>query len=474
MRSESQGLQIALIMFVILTLILGVTTFVFFKQYDEQREKTKKFEKQVADLDKQSRSLLEDLSLVKGWIGHAENSSMDQVRDGFDKDMASYGSTLPPGEQDYRSALEQLADVVVQKNDELAKIQTKFDQLRAEFNEREIRSQQQLAKMNEALEKAKQDNQVQTKTYNDSAAAIEQKSKATSAAQVQEQQRIQEERNKINAEKQDLERVAASTQAKVRELSTELSDYVPQKSDVADGQIRRVDQGKQTAWIDLGRADFVRVGLSFSVYPPNKSDFTNTNDLKGSVKVTRILGDHLAEVQLTSQDFNDPIFPNDKIYHPAFHPGRQERFAMSGLLDVDRDGRPDNHLIRQLIGLAGGIIDAEVKEDGTVEGKITPKTRILVEGRRPSDAGVQGSDTLKAVAAATTELRKKAEANGVRVMGIDEFLEHIGFSSVGRSYRPGDEYNLKQGTPRSSAGHNFTRRRPPSSVVPKTKAKSAY
>ena len=37
MRRESQSLQIALIVFVMLTIVLGVTSFVFFHQYDEAR-----------------------------------------------------------------------------------------------------------------------------------------------------------------------------------------------------------------------------------------------------------------------------------------------------------------------------------------------------------------------------------------------------------------------------------------------------
>ena len=39
MARESQGLQIALIVLVMLTIIFGVTSFLFWKQYDNQCEK---------------------------------------------------------------------------------------------------------------------------------------------------------------------------------------------------------------------------------------------------------------------------------------------------------------------------------------------------------------------------------------------------------------------------------------------------
>ena len=42
MARENQGLQIALILFVMFTLIFGVTTFIFYKQYDEANTKAAK------------------------------------------------------------------------------------------------------------------------------------------------------------------------------------------------------------------------------------------------------------------------------------------------------------------------------------------------------------------------------------------------------------------------------------------------
>jgi len=41
MARENQGLQIALIVTVMLTIILGVTTFIFYRQYDDANTKAK-------------------------------------------------------------------------------------------------------------------------------------------------------------------------------------------------------------------------------------------------------------------------------------------------------------------------------------------------------------------------------------------------------------------------------------------------
>ena len=41
MARENQGLQIGLIVFVMLTIILGVTTYLFFRQYEEADGRTK-------------------------------------------------------------------------------------------------------------------------------------------------------------------------------------------------------------------------------------------------------------------------------------------------------------------------------------------------------------------------------------------------------------------------------------------------
>ena len=50
MARENQGLQIALIIFVMLTIILGVTTFIFYRQYEEAAIKAGEAEQKLEDL----------------------------------------------------------------------------------------------------------------------------------------------------------------------------------------------------------------------------------------------------------------------------------------------------------------------------------------------------------------------------------------------------------------------------------------
>jgi hypothetical protein len=41
------------------------------------------------------------------------------------------------------------------------------------------------------------------------------------------------------------------------------------------------------------------------------------------------------------------------------------RFAIAGLIDLDNDGKSDIDLMRRLIKISGGTIDAEIQIDGT-------------------------------------------------------------------------------------------------------------
>ncbi|MEK6239650.1 MAG: hypothetical protein N2C14_33440, partial [Planctomycetales bacterium] len=258
---------------------------------------------------------------------------------------------------------------------------------------------------------------------------------------------------------------AQTREAQVRRLSKELTSYTPQKTDVADGEIRKVDQRSKIVYINIGRSDHLPSTLSFSIYPPDKRDFTDSSDRKGSIEVTEIVGEHLAKARIIDQDVRDVLLPGDKIYSPTWNPGRREHFALSGILDIDKDGRADNAVVKNLIRVAGGIVDAEVTTSGQLVGKITPSTRILVEGKRPIDVGGEGSETMSRVSAATNDLRKQADKNGVRIMSMDAFLDHVGYRKVGQVFRSGGEYNLKGGRPPagnpSASGRYCTRRRPP-------------
>src|SRR3990172_7686159 len=96
MARENQGLQIALIIFVMLTIILGVTTYLFFRQYEEADIKAKN---NLAERDKAARLANENeehINELKRLIGIAKTEKMDAITNTiFNDDMKKYGGSYP-------------------------------------------------------------------------------------------------------------------------------------------------------------------------------------------------------------------------------------------------------------------------------------------------------------------------------------------------------------------------------------------
>ena len=99
------------------------------------------------------------------------------------------------------------------------------------------------------------------------------------------------------------------------------------------GSIRR----NGIVWINVGRADGLQPLMTFSVYPDDISDLSK-GAVKGSVEVTKILGDHMAEARITDDTITDPFMPGDKIDTSLWSPGEQSAL---------RAGRPDGRQRRR-------------------------------------------------------------------------------------------------------------------------------
>ena len=149
-------------------------------------------------------------------------------------------------------------------------------------------------------------------------------------------------------------------------------------------------------WINLGSADALRRQITFSVFDADKQDPAKT-DRKGSIEVTKILGDHMAEAHITNDDPQNPILTGDQILQPGLASRQALRFALTGIIDLDGDGRSDMKMARDLIELNGG-------DGGRVSRRrrhgrrrdhrqhAVSRARHLSPGRQSSDAAIRLED----------------------------------------------------------------------------------
>ena len=114
----------------------------------------------------------------------------------------------------------------------------------------------------------------------------------------------------------------------VDDLKSQRKDE-PESFEVADGRVSWVNQNG-TVWINLGTADSLRRQVTFSVFDADLHDAAKSKK-KGSIEVTRLLSDHMAEARITKDDPKNPILTGDNIYSQIWHRGKKLHFALTGL-----------------------------------------------------------------------------------------------------------------------------------------------
>ena len=156
----------------------------------------------------------------------------------------------------------------------------------------------------------------------------------------------------------------------------------------------------------------------------------------------------------------NPILTGDNVYSQVWHRGKVLRFALTGVIDIDGDGRSDLQRAQDLIKINGGVVDAYLAEDGRVEGEMTVDTRYLVLGEFPE------SVTQAAIREGWSEMTEAAKTLGVETILLPQFLDQMGYTPEERTVALGASSKASEFTaaPPSRAelsGAEVYRSRPP-------------
>jgi len=319
-ENQNQALHVALIIFVTLTVVLGVTTFVFFRQYDHARIRAQDL---AAEADRQKATagskLAENVEL-KGMIGAAATAKLEAVRRQFAEDMRACAAGFPQQQRFYRPALISLSAAVRQRNIELVDAKKEIQQLKTKYENRERGTRRQFRRHEEAVQRAGED-----LLFVQSAAREDQK--RNSAEKTRLRQDVAEMQQKADLTVAELEKQLATLSQRYRETWQQLDDLKeatrPRQRKVPQGRIRTVSQRTRTVWIDLGWDDALRRLVPFGVYPPGSTRLADAGG-KALVEVTKITGAHDAEAKIVEDRITDPIIPGDVIYSPTWSPERPD------------------------------------------------------------------------------------------------------------------------------------------------------
>jgi hypothetical protein len=440
MAREHQGLQIALIIFVVLTLILGVTTFIFFRRYEEIEAERQKVAQKASQAESNFGTVQGEKVRLLKILGFPESEKIDTVEDECRKDLVSFGSSLPEEQRTYRQLLKFLHDQLVKTNQLLEAEKVEVQTLKNINESREEKVKVQIDEANAARDKAGQDLNEERRKFAEAHKEFTGREEALRTdlenARKEKEAALAQLQKQLDSATQQIQKLARLN----AEKSKKLEDLVKETFEVPDGQITWVNQRQRTVWINLGWADGLQRQTTFAVYDADIYDVSKAGK-KGSIEVTEIWDDHLAEARITDDQATNPIMPGDKVHTPLWTPGERRHVAITGDIDLDEDGKSDLPKLLSLISLHGAVVDCYLDDkspavltgEGKPGGRMSLNTRYLVVGKAPE--GAASKERLDAYSRMISE----AGRLGIQQVPLKQFLVQMGWreTSPVMTYGPG-------------------------------------
>ncbi|MCA9246744.1 MAG: hypothetical protein KDA42_06500 [Planctomycetales bacterium] len=434
-RREFRAQQAALIIFATLNIVLGATCFWLYPEYQYAR-KTAAAEAAVAakqvEITRQAQAEIDQLKQI---IGHAALAPIDEIESAHRQDSALVVSNgaeavLRPyrrlvealwitarsvlaREKAAREQVDQLAGALSTMEEGHRLVESRFDENTHALEER-LRAER------DDFAAARSRHEHQTRELGQ---LVDEKSRAV--IEWQESYRQMERR---------LARQLASLQHDYNRVVEKIRDFENVEFEKPDGRVSASDPHSDRIVIDLGSEDLLRVGISFAVFPPG--DGRLGTHRKGTIEVTKILAEHVAEARVVNDSLTDPILSGDLIYTPLWQPGQRRHFALVGPLDIDADGRDDRDLVARLIERSGGVIDEELTAAGDRQGGMTIDTRFLVIGRVPSE-----SNARREFMETYGQMIERADQLAVERISLTKLLDLVGYRTQSRASSPRRQSN---------------------------------
>jgi hypothetical protein len=417
-----------------------------------------KDEKNRAKIEEMFKFGLETL----GWDGKKFKSSYRQK-------LAKVQGDLKKAQADYATVLDQKEKL----KDDLEKL----GEQRKKFFEQALEAINKGNKkaLDAALEKTKQIEEVVNKIteLNEKIKEVKERSELDLRAKDKEIFSRDSQINTLRKEVKEMAEALASADPKgAKNIPGQPNSLVIDMSmgrllwDKPQAKVVRIDPSGRKIYLDKGRAQGVRPGLTFAVFAAGPKDRAQGR-IKGTVEVQEVLDANASVAWITSifDDEGDevplmdarrgtllrqganPIREGDLLFNPAWG----AHVAIAGVLDPGGVSSSPAEQMRQLhkfmalLHKVGITVDAYLDvSDGTVKGAITEHTNFLIKGalaraedENPAAKAAKGDrEAAKAMAA-------EAVARGAFIISLDNFVTLIGYrpppgsAELPVSFRPG-------------------------------------
>ncbi len=463
---DNQTLQISVISLAIVVILLFV--FLVLTNNAKKTAETKaassatSFQNATAAQSK----LQSEANRYKVWMGFQEADNLETLQKLFEEDMQSLGGTFDENSRFYRTLLQNISEENHKLTQSEGNAKNEAKSLKQRMLALAKEHEGQVAEFRQTIETVSTDRASERTKFKELSEQIV-KEKEEIATQLEEKRTEIDEAAAKNATVQtSLNEKIVKMERVIEILKGNQIDPDP-FAQPADGVIRYVNQRNHTVWINLGEADNLRPQVTFSVYDGDQNDALSA-ERKGSIEITRILSDHMAEATITDDQAIRPLMSGDKIYSQVWNRGRQVGFAITGVIDFDDDGRSDIDQLKKIITLNHGKVDAEPGENGSIEGKMTVDTRYLILGEHPSDAR-QGD-----LRVAWEKMSEEADTLGIEIKTLDEFLSLMGWQPDRRTVRLGSGSRSSDFPTRPEGDYEPVRSDPRANVFRPRKPQPSY
>jgi hypothetical protein len=476
---SKQGLVITLVGFVLLSIILGVTTYYGYAEQDALRKaatdakneatsakKNRDWYKYVAlklkeytgDLTKQET---EELSVAPGKSSPGEDqAAYNALFAELQNKLAKDATTVEP----YRQRVARLEEELRNKETMLQAERNNLKKEREDHARAMEVARAELKEANDKLDKAQaanladrqkseQDLLSRLQEFGDTSQELEKvkKQAATDVGTLQKQGK--ERQNEIR----DLDETVSKLQEKMRPPDL-------QKFSKPKAKIVNVDVRSQMAWIDVGSADNIRrqQALTFSIFGSGIAGAGNPAR-KGALEVIDVVGPHLSRAKITEtvDARRMPIQTGDLLVNPAWSPTMQEHVAIAGLIDLAGDGRDHSDELKRALSRQNVVVDAYVDlKDATIKGKMTHKTDYLILGEQPQfnanstfREGDLRFERKQEIIGKIAEMQDQARKLGTTVVPLHRFVALTGYQvPQGARSTSGFSYENRIPSPRNGEG----------------------
>ncbi|MCE9605904.1 MAG: hypothetical protein K8U03_13490 [Planctomycetia bacterium] len=451
--NQNQGMTVAVIIFVILTVISMATAVIFVKEAGEMTQRYEKADKVAKSNEESFFAVQGELNEVKDILFPMKEKASDtrfdvaEIKAKYQADLKRYGDRLKTISAEantatYSESLAAAITVLEQRNASLDEEKIRVAAVEKQKSALEATYQAQVDQFKMQAEKVdKEKVDIQTKLTKAEEDVKRYQLEATTVAEAKNK-----EINELRATMQktiDDKEVAIVQVGDALKIKNEFISKINDRQYAAtyDGQITRINPTARTVWINLGNYDNLPKNLSFSVQAQGIPAGSKVPP-KAKIEVIELLGDHLAEARIVEDDLRTPILIGDNIFTSLWEPGQLTRFAFAGKIDLDGNGSDDMDQVRALVARAGGQIDSEIV-NGELKGALTIETRYLVLGTVPAD---------KAGAEAYKRVVDEAERLGVQRVPMAVFFDQIGFKREARTVQFGGGSNNLRSTERPDGG----------------------